>query len=103
MAEYKNEALGVKFSVPDTMTVGQNLRYRGRVFNAGFYSDDVYIRMWQGFLSLYQEWECDLIANPKDLDVDIETNPQVANIVMWVGNMTAHHVNVLEAEAVPKN
>ncbi len=101
--EFTNEDLGVRFTLPDAPTVGQQLRYRGRVYATGFFSEDVYIRTWLGFLALYQEWECEAVPNPKELDLEKETGPKVADVVMWVGNQTARHMNSLEAEAVPKN
>lgn len=103
MAEYTNEDLGVRFTLPDRPSVGQQLRYKGRVYATGFYSDDVYIRTWMGFLALFQEWECELVPDPKTLDLENETNPAVTDVMMWAGNTTARHMNTLEAEAVPKN
>lgn len=103
MAEYSNDSLGVKFTLPDAPTVGQQLRYKGRVYSAGYFTDDVYLRMWLGFLGLFDNWECDYISDPKEIDPEKETRPKVADVMMWVGNITAKHMNELEAEAVPKN
>jgi len=101
MAEFTNDDLGLRFTLPDNPTVGQQLRYRGRVFATGYFTEDVYLRMWLGFLGLYGEWECESVPDPKTVDLETETNPAVADIVQFVGNVTARHMNTLET--VPKN
>lgn len=130
MAEFTNDDLGLRFTLPDNPTVGQQLRYRGRVFATGYFTEDVYLRMWLGFLGLYGEWGgmeaytdgetvidkdgneilvtkyrpcevCESVPDPKAVDLETETNPAVADIVQYVGNVTARHMNTLET--VPKN
>jgi len=101
MAEFTNERLGVRFTLPDSITVRQQLQYRGRAFNAGLLTEDVYVRHWVGMLALLGEWECELVPDPKQLDLDTSTDPRVADIVFWVSNMAANHM--VELESVPKN
>lgn len=101
MAKFENDELGVRFTLPDNPTVGQQLRYRGRVFATGYFTEDVYLRMWLGFLGLYSDWESESVPDPKAVDLETETDPAVADVVQWVGNVTARHMNTLEA--VPKN
>ncbi len=99
--EYVNENLGVKFTLPDEVTVRQQLAYRGRVFAAGLLTEDIYLRYWSGFLALYDSWECKLLPDPKGLDVDSATDPGIADLIFWVGNRTAQHM--LNLEELPKN
>lgn len=107
MSEYVNEDLGVRFTMPDAPTVGQQLKYRGRVFAAGQFTDDVYSRYWQGLLAVVDEWTgtekngkgyeaCKLIPDPQKLDFEKETSIRVADVVQWAGNTAARHMLSLE-------
>lgn len=96
---YESEELGIKFSLPDELTVREQLKYNERVLLAE--DKDLYSRFWWGILPLLQEWECALIPEPGEIDLDTETDPRIARIVTFVGNAAAGHMTNLED--VPKN
>ena len=98
MAEYENEGLGVKFALPDTLTVRQQLLWRGGIALSG---GSVFIRGWEGAKHLVEDWECEMIPDPLAFNLDDETDPAYADIVQYVANATYGHINDLEA--VPKN
>ena len=100
MATYKNEKLGVKFDVPDKITVRQQLVYRGKVFR-NLNKDDFFIVAWDGAASLIEKWECDLIPDIAAFDIDKTTDPRQSLILFWAGDTVAGHM--LELENIPKN
>jgi len=114
MAEYESEKFGVKFSVPDELTVRQQLAFRSELFLTQ--DMDRFERFWIGAQHLIDEWECELIpdvsvldsdtgavlvAGRADLNLVTETNPAIADIVNYVGTTVAGHLAMIGA--VPKN
>jgi hypothetical protein len=95
---YENEALGVSFSLPDELTIRQQLELRTRVFQDE--SDDAYSRWWAGILPLIEDWQCEDIPDPAALDLDAPGTWQEGHIVQWVSNMAAGYVTDLGT--VPK-
>ena len=113
MAEFTSDHLEVRFTLPDKVTVRQQLQYKGRAFNTGLQSEDVYVRHWVGVQPLIGEWTstqqnkdgsykpCTAVPDPANVDLDKETDPIVADIVFWASNLAANHMAKLET--VPKN
>jgi len=99
MAEYESEAIGVKFSVADELTVRQQLKFRSELFLTQ--DMDRFERFWIGSQHLIEDWECELIPDRGALDLETETNPAVADIVNYVGTTVAGHLAMIGA--VPKN
>ena len=62
---------------------------------------DRFERFWIGSRHLIDEWECELIPNMDDLDLQAETNPAIADIVNYVGTNVAGHL--AKIGAAPKN
>jgi len=46
---------------------------------------------------LISKWECALLPDPTELDIDNETNPQVANLVEFVSMSVFNHIQKLDA------
>jgi hypothetical protein len=99
MKEYENKELGVKFSLPESLTVREQLGFRERVFVSS--EEDIYSRYWDGVVPLLKGWQCKLAPDPAEIDLDTETRKVVADIVHWSSNMAALHMNDLDE--VPKN
>jgi hypothetical protein len=99
MAEYKSEALGVSFEMPDRVTVRQQLAYRGQVALAA--SDNTFAVHWKAAQPLLQNWACEKLPDPAAVDLDEETDTAVADIVTWTANTAAGHM--LALRATPKN
>ena len=99
MAEYESEKFGVKFSVPDELTVRQQLTFRSELFLTP--DMDRFERFWLGAQHLIEDWECELIPDMGELDLGTATNPAIADIVNYVGTNVAGHLAMIGA--VPKN
>lgn len=93
MAEFVNEKLGARFSVPDRLTVREQLRY----FSVREVADmgDVYEANWRACLPLVQGWQCAALPDPQALDLETSDDPQAARVMMWVANTVAGHVRRL--------
>jgi hypothetical protein len=94
--EFKQE--GVRFTVPDKITVRQQLAY----FSAatGLDPSKRLERNWSGAKTLIEEWECELIPD-KDVNLDELYSLEETNIVIWVGNKVYAHM--VSLEETPKN
>ena len=98
MAEYRNDKLGVRFEVADTITVRKQLAYRSaRQFLS---VEDTYAAHWRAALLLIEGWQCETVPDPKALDLDAVTDPQMTYIVLWAAGEVAGHVAGLDS--VPK-
>ena len=99
MADYESATYGVKFSVPDVMTVRQQLAFRSELFMAS--DAQKFERFWIGSQHLIEDWECELIPDFAGLDLATETDPNIADIVNWVGTTVAGHISKMGI--IPKN
>jgi hypothetical protein len=96
---FESEQYGVSFSLPAEMTVREQLGFRSRIFLNEL--DDFYSKYWLGALPLLEDWKCDVIPDPNEVDLDKETDKRITNIVNWVCNTVAGHVEGIED--VPPN
>ena len=96
MAVYEQE--GISFSVPDKPTVRQQLEYVGASSGSG---KDLVVKKWDGAKALIQDWKCELAPDLEEIDIDTETNPDVAAVITWAAMRVWEHMNSLEG--VPKN
>lgn len=100
MAEYKDDELGLRLTVPDRLTVGQQLQYRSMITFGE--QKDAYARFWAGARLLIDEWECEAMPD-KDVDIDKVHDPAVADVIFTACNIVSGHMRRLESDAVPKN
>lgn len=114
MAEYKNEALGVSFTIPDAISIRKQLQYRRAMVSAYTSEalargndelltreDDFYPLFFTGAKVVIEDWKCEHLPVLNGLNFDDVTNPHVADVVFWVCNTVSGHMNRLEE--VPKN
>ncbi len=94
--EYKTE--GCSFSIKDTVTVRDQLRYSGLV--AFTTNAERILTLWDAAQPLITAWECELIPDLETYNMDEETNPKQAEIIAWVGTKVWSHMNGLEE--IPK-
>ena len=92
--EYKNDKLGVSFTVPDTITVREQMAYHSRTVSYDGTNDDLFARSWEAARPLVQDWKCEGV--PLDVNIDTETNPRVVPVLMWAGMRVREHINGLE-------
>lgn len=100
MAEYTIESVGLRLTVPDRLTVRQQLEYKGLIAFAD--RAEAYPRFWDGARRLIDKWECEKMPE-KDVDIDEVDDPEIADIIFMACNIVNGHLNRLENEAVPKN
>lgn len=107
MAEFINKELDVRFTVPDELTVRQQLQFKARVYRGAQVSDDMYIRYWEGAVGLIQDWsgaekngkgykESKTLPDPFEVDLDKETSHRVGDVLFWVGTTIAGHMYNLD-------
>lgn len=92
------ETDGVRFTIPDKITVRQQLEYGGKM---AFSSDQRIVKMFQAAVDLIEEWESDIIEDIKTFDIDKSTSRKHAEICSWVG--TQVYIYMQQIEDVPKN
>ena len=98
MATYENEKLGVSFTLPDKLTVRQQLDWRGRVFET---VGTTFLRHWQAVKPLIEDWAYEPDSVLEDIDIDTATDKALADVIFWASNEAAGHMAGLDA--IPKN
>lgn len=99
LKEFKNEEVGIRFTIPERPTVKQQLIYTGAC--TSLMEEEWFIKRWNGAKSLIVDWECDALSDYKSIDLEKETNPKIAEIISWVSLQTMIFMSQLED--VPKN
>ena len=97
--DYESTKFGVKFSIADKLTIRQQLAFRSELFLTR--DRDRFERFWIGSQHLIEDWECEKIPDRAALDLEVETDPAIADIVNYVGTTVAGHL--AKIGAVPKN
>lgn len=99
--EFKRENPDCKFTLPDAITVRQQLAYFSA---AGALSgNEMWLRLWEAAKTLIQDWECPLIQNlnpdrsKKEIDYLDSADPQVTYILIWVAGEVREHINSLKS------
>ena len=85
----------VSFSVPDVVTVRQQMAY----FSAGA-SKPALERLWLGARELITDWRCEIMPDIKT-DLDSIHDPNITAVLSWAGVAVKNHIDSLEN--VPKN
>jgi hypothetical protein len=106
----ENKSLGVSFVLPERISVRRQLQYRQAIafsFDVGedgqlrTGNNDLYERYWRGAQYVIEDWQCELIPDVANLDFDKADNPRIADIVFWVSNQVAGHME--DIKAISKN
>ena len=96
--EYIKDVPHVRFVIPDTITVREQLRYYSAMTIP--YGKEMFIRYWEGAKVLVTEWECELFPD-KNVDLDTVTDANIPAILIWAGMTVKNHIDSM-ANA-PKN
>lgn len=99
MIEKSNDELGVNFSLPEAITVRQQIKIRSRVWSQDTDEEPTF-RFWFGMKPLIKDWYCEEFPYLDEIDLDDSTDPLLADIVTWVSNELAGYW--LDLSAVPK-
>jgi len=97
--QYKNDALGVSFEIPDSLTVGKQLEYKSGLVSFGDVQGQFYTRFWCAVKAVIEKWECDYMA--LDVDLGTATDPRIAKVIEWAAMKGNAHMNDLVT--LPKN
>ena len=98
MAEFANKKSGVRFTLPDSITVRDQLHFYG-VLNK-FQELDTYERYWEAAKLLIKDWECKKLPDIHT-NLDETSDPKITMIVLWAGTQVLNHMSSLGT--VPKN
>jgi len=96
--EYKSDDFGVSFSVPDKVTVRQQLAYYSEAARAA--NEDLFMRLWLGARQVLDDWKCEAMPD-RFADLDSVTDPRAAGAITWAAMQVKSHMDKLEQ--VPKN
>lgn len=103
MADFENESLNVKMTLPDKLSIRQNLMFRSAAATS-YGTPFLFERYWAATVPLLENWECKLIPDPTDVNLDDADDPdgvEKTSIIQWAGNTAAGHIGKLGV--VPKN
>lgn len=81
------------FAVPAHPTVKQQLEYYSRLSET--LGDPIHLRMWSCAQALIQDWECEVLPDPR-VNLDNITAPQAASVIMWAGNAVLNYMQNLD-------
>ncbi len=93
MAEFKRKKPSARFTVPDRLTVRQQLNYMSAVsIRPGI----DWAGLWNGAVLLMDSFECELIPSLEKLDLDQVTDPKITSVLIWAGWEVKRHMDKLE-------
>lgn len=98
MSEHANEALGVKFALPDHPNVLQVVIYDSKLIELS--QAPLMVGLWEAAKTIITGWECEAFP---DIGVDLSTveDPKVAQIVEYAsGRVRAWRRSL---DLIPKN
>lgn len=96
--DFEREKPKCKFSIPDRITVRQQLEYYSLA--GGVVGREMLFRYWEGARALITIWDCELIPD-KDVSLDDITDPEQTQLVIWAGLQVRTYMNMLDS--IPKN
>lgn len=92
MATYENAELGVKFSIPEKITVRKQLEYYSATNETGVWFTDA----WGGAKVVIESWECEAYPKLLIMDLDKVTDRKITQVILWVGARVTEHMVKLE-------
>ena len=95
--ELKNDTLGARLVVPDTVTVRQQLLYFSAVTGT---RDEFMARLWEGARTLILEWECPALPD-RDVSLDEISSTKATEVIIWAALAVKNYINGLDN--IPKN
>lgn len=89
------EPVPAKFSVPDKITVRQQLAYYSAC--SGFGEDQKIERWWMGAVALIEpdSWKCELLPDIRNVSLDDLDDPNVTGIIIWASTQVRIYVSNL--------
>jgi hypothetical protein len=96
--EFKNEALGLRFVIPDFISVEQQLEFTSESVSSR--GRDLLKNIWSASKLLITEWECQYLP---DISTNLKTigSPKAHDVITWVCLEVRNYMQRLDD--VPKN
>lgn len=94
MPEFKRVDPDCSFTLPETITVREQLAYYS--IAGGTKGRDLWERQWEASKPLIGDWACALLPD-KDTDLGEVTNPQIPLVLVWAVQQVAEYISGLEA------
>lgn len=98
MAEFSNKERGVRFTLPDRITVRDQLHYFS-VMSDGVTLETME-RYWEAAKVLIENWECKKLPNI-ETDLGSVFDDKITAVVLWSGAQVMNYMSGLGT--VPKN
>lgn len=94
--EYKNDRLGVAFTLPDKITVRQQLQYDSTRDGPALFDlqTSMYERLWNAAKTLIQDWQCETVS--LDTDLGDAASSKAARVIEWAGRAVFSHMLKLD-------
>lgn len=89
----KYETEGCSFTIPDELTVRQQLRYSS--VQAFATTREKLILMWEAAKTIIDDWECESIPDYEAFDLDASTDTDHTRIIGWAGLKAWTHMQML--------
>lgn len=93
----ENEKIGFSFDLPERLTVRQQLKIMGLAAKG----EPDYFGIFKAALPMLENWQCEILPDPAQLDIDKETNPKLTSLIYAVAMSIFVHAN--RAEEVDPN
>ncbi len=99
--KFENKELEASFTLPDAITVRQQMKYASARDEPSLKGDDIslYERLWPAAQIVIQEWQCKDV--PLDVNIDAVTDKRVTEVIRWVS--LAVFTYMVNLGQVPKN
>ena len=96
--EFENKKLKTRFTVPDTITVRQQLAYLSEAANIT--QSKMMEQTWKAATLLIETWESPHLPDYK-LSLDEATDPKATDVIIWAALEVKKYINDLDK--LPKN
>lgn len=96
--EFKHETLNLRFTIPDKITVRQQLAFLSEASSVR--NADLMDNLWKASKPLIQEWECEHLPD-KDVNLDDIYSPRAADVITWASLQVRNYMQRMDE--IPKN
>jgi hypothetical protein len=87
--EFNHADPPARFSVPDKITIRQQMAY----FSAGI-DAPVLERLWIAAIPLISDWQCEIFPDHK-ASLDEATDPRITQVLSWAGLRVKQHIDAM--------
>jgi hypothetical protein len=96
--EFKHELLNTRFTIPDRITVRQQLAFISEASSPR--TKDLMENLWTATRLLILEWECPHLPD-RDTNLDSIDSPKAADVILWASLQVRNYIQRMDE--IPKN